>query len=41
MYAMHQIKVSSLVSHGMNSEWTRSFMQRIAQEQMLVASATT
>ena len=41
MYAMHQIKVSSLVSHGMNSEWHRSFMQRIAQEQMLVASATT
>ncbi|HEY8259688.1 MAG TPA: acyl-CoA dehydrogenase family protein [Methylosinus sp.] len=41
VFAMHQIKVSSLVSHGMKSEWHRSFMRRIADEQLLLASATT
>ena len=41
IYAMHSIKVASLVSHGIDSDWHRSFMQRIAAEQLLVASATT
>ena len=40
-YAMHQIKVSSLISHGHVAEWHRGFMRRICDEQMLVASATT
>ncbi len=40
-YAMHQIKVSSLISHGGMAEWHRDFMRRICQEQLLVASATT
>lgn len=40
-FAMHQIKVSSLVSHGAESDWHRSFMARIAAEQLLLASATT
>ncbi|WP_406856367.1 acyl-CoA dehydrogenase family protein [Alsobacter sp. KACC 23698] len=41
VYAMHQIKVSSLISHGMDSPWHRSFMRRVATEQLLIASATT
>jgi len=41
MYAMHQIKLSSLVSHGQSSPWHRDFMTRIAAEQLLLASATT
>ncbi|GAC1336077.1 MAG: acyl-CoA dehydrogenase family protein [Beijerinckiaceae bacterium] len=41
MYAMHQIKVSSLISHGGESNWHRSFMEQIAEEQLLLASATT
>jgi acyl-CoA dehydrogenase len=40
VFAMHQIKVSSLVSHG-GGEWHRSFMRRIRDEQLLLASATT
>jgi acyl-CoA dehydrogenase len=41
VFAMHQIKVSSLASHGMASEWHRGFMRKIADEQLLLASATT
>jgi acyl-CoA dehydrogenase len=41
IYAMHNIKVSSLVSHGRDSNWHRGFMQRICEEQLLLASATT
>ena len=41
IFAMHQIKVSSLVSHGQQSGWHRQFMSRIAAEQLLLASATT
>jgi acyl-CoA dehydrogenase len=40
-FAMHQIKVSSLISHGGAAEWHRGFMRRISEEQLLVASATT
>ena len=40
-FAMHQIKVSSLISHGCEADWHRDFMRRICQEQLLVASATT
>ena len=40
-YAMHQIKASSLVMHGMDDEWHRSFMQRMVSEQLLLGSATT
>ncbi len=40
-FAMHQIKVSSLINHGASAEWHRSFMERICKEQLLVASATT
>ncbi len=41
VFAMHHIKLSSLVSHGAESGWHRAFMRRIASEQLLLASATT
>ncbi|MCJ9759816.1 acyl-CoA/acyl-ACP dehydrogenase, partial [Agrobacterium sp. SHOUNA12C] len=41
VFAMHQIKLSSLVEHGAGSDWHRDFMRRIAKEQLLLASATT
>ena len=41
VYAMHQIKVSSLVSHGRGSNWHRDFMARVAQDQLLLGSSTT
>ena len=41
VFAMHHIKLSSLVEHGADSEWHRDFMSRIASEQLLLASATT
>ncbi|CCM80293.1 acyl-CoA dehydrogenase family protein [Rhizobium mesoamericanum] len=41
VFAMHQIKLSSLVEHGASSDWHRDFMRRIASEQLLLASATS
>lgn len=41
IFAMHHIKLSSLVEHGMGAEWHRAFMRRIAAEQLLLGSATT
>ncbi len=41
VFAMHQIKVASLVTHGLDSDWHCSLMARIAEEQLLVASSTT
>jgi len=41
VFAMHQIKVSSLVEHGSESEWHKDFMRELASRQLLVASATT
>lgn len=41
VFAMHQIKASSLVSHGLESNWHRDFMARVASEQMLLGSSTT
>ncbi|MBN9069937.1 MAG: acyl-CoA/acyl-ACP dehydrogenase, partial [Rhizobiales bacterium] len=35
VYAMHQIQVSSLATHGVTSEWHRTFMRRVADEQLL------
>lgn len=40
-YAMHQIKLSSLINHGREAEWHREFMRRVCRDQLLVASATT
>lgn len=41
IFAMHNIKLASVVSHGQDSPWHRQFMARIAAEQLLLASATT
>ncbi|MBN9055658.1 acyl-CoA/acyl-ACP dehydrogenase [Shinella sp. PSBB067] len=41
VFAMHHIKLSSLVSHGRESAWHAAFMRRIADEQLLLGSATT
>ncbi len=41
IYAMHHIKVSSLVFHGPGSAWHEGFMGRVASEQLLLGSATT
>ncbi len=41
IFAMHQIKMSSLTSHGEDSPWHRAFMTRCAAEQLLLGSATT
>lgn len=41
VFAMHQIKMSSLVHHAGDATWLRAFMRRAAREQLLLASATT
>ena len=41
VYAMHQIQVSSLVLHAQTSDWHRAFLRQIADEQLLLASATS
>jgi acyl-CoA dehydrogenase len=41
IFAMHHIKLSSLVEHGMDSHWHRDFMRRIVSDQLLLGSATT
>jgi acyl-CoA dehydrogenase len=41
VFAMHQIKVSSLVAHGSGSIWHEDFMRKITRDQLLLASATT
>ncbi len=41
VFAMHHIKLSSLVTHGQESAWHAAFMRRIADEQLLLGSATT
>jgi len=41
IFAMHQIKVSSLVSHGTDARWHRDFMHKICIDQLLLGSATT
>ena len=40
-FAMHHIKLSSLVTHGQESAWHAAFMRRVADEQLLLGSATT
>jgi len=41
IFAMHHIKLSSLVEHGQKHEWHREFMRAIAGKQLLLGSATT
>ncbi len=41
IYAMHQIQVACVVRHGGKSAWHRAFLKRLANEQLLLASATS
>ncbi|MBV9835221.1 MAG: acyl-CoA/acyl-ACP dehydrogenase [Alphaproteobacteria bacterium] len=41
IFAMHQIQVACVVRHGQDSAWHRKLMERLAGEQLLLASATT
>jgi acyl-CoA dehydrogenase len=41
VFAMHHIKLASLVTHGIDSAWHRGLMERVAGEQLLIASSTT
>ena len=41
IYAMHQIQVSSLMLHAQASDWHRAFLRGIANDQLLLASATS
>lgn len=41
VFAMHQIKASSLIWHGRDSAWHADFMRRVSVEQLLLGSATT
>ena len=41
VFAMHQIKLQSLVSHGLGHEWHRNFAREVAARQLLLASSTT
>jgi len=41
VFAMHQIQVASLLLSGLKSPWHRQLFARIANEQLLLASATT
>lgn len=41
IFAMHHIKLSSVVEHGQSVEWHCDFLRRIAKEQLLLGSATT
>ena len=38
---MHPIQVSCIVRHGNGSAWHRGFMKRLADTQLLLASATS
>ena len=41
IFAMHHIKLASLVTHGLSSDWHCTLMARVANEQLLIASSTT
>jgi len=41
IYAMHQIQVACLIDHGAGSAWQQQLLARVADEQLLLASATS
>jgi acyl-CoA dehydrogenase len=41
VFAMHQIQVASLVRHGGDSPWMMRYLDRLIDEQRLIASATS
>jgi acyl-CoA dehydrogenase len=41
VFAMHQIQVACVVHHAQGSAWFRAYLRRLAEEQRLIASATS
>lgn len=41
IYAMHLVKLASVVNHGRGNAWQEAFMSRIVSDQLLLASSTT
>ncbi|TAJ86845.1 MAG: acyl-CoA dehydrogenase [Reyranella sp.] len=41
VYAMHQIQVACIVRHAGHNPWQRAFLRRLADGQLLLASATS
>ena len=41
IFAMHQIQVACVMHHGTSTEHFRDFLKKVANEQRLLASATT
>ncbi|RZT31833.1 acyl-CoA dehydrogenase family protein [Cupriavidus agavae] len=41
IYAMHQIQVACLLEHGAGNAWQQQLLARVAEEQLLLASATS
>jgi len=41
IYGMHQIKMSSLIRHSVDSPWHQDYMRECARDQLLLGSATT
>ena len=41
VYAMHQIQISSLMLQAQTSDWHKIFLRKVADDQLLLASATS
>ncbi|MGH9557603.1 MAG: acyl-CoA dehydrogenase family protein, partial [Bryobacteraceae bacterium] len=41
IFAMHQIQVACVARHAGNSRWAADYLERVAREQRLIASATS
>jgi acyl-CoA dehydrogenase len=41
IYAMHQIQVACIVAHGAESDWHRTLLRGVAEEQLLLGSVTS
>jgi len=41
VFAMHQSQVACLLTHGQTEPWCRALLQRVAEEQLLIASVTS
>jgi acyl-CoA dehydrogenase len=41
IFAMHQIQVASIARHSAHSPWFENYLERVAREQRLIASATS
>jgi acyl-CoA dehydrogenase len=41
IYAMHQIQVACIIAHGTESDWHRTLLRRICDDQLLLGSVTS